>query len=72
MNYKPGEGYDKGYKCRMTGGQKPPHAVNPIEIYWKEYSAGWDDADVKILSEARERNACSKPKCCKKKDFIQD
>ena len=72
MNYTPGDGYDKGFQCRMNGGEKPQQAAIPTNPYWQEYSTGWDDADAKILSEARERNACSKPKCCKKKDFIQD
>lgn len=70
--YTPGEGYDKGYQCRMNGGQKPPQATTPSDPYWSEYSTGWDDANNKIINEAREKNACSKPKCCKNKDFIQD
>lgn len=72
MNYKPGEGYDKGFQCRMNGGAKPTQAVMASDPYWQEYSTGWNDADNKIINEARERNTCSKPKCCKKKDFIQD
>lgn len=72
MNYKPGEGYDKGFQCRMNGGEKPQQAAIPTNPYWQEYSTGWDDANNKIINEARERNSCSKPKCCKKKDFIQD
>lgn len=72
ISYKPGEGYDDGFKCRMNGGSKPPHAINGSDLYWKEYAIGWDDADSKIISEARDRNTCNKPKCCKTKKFIQD
>jgi hypothetical protein len=43
-----------------------------MDPYWKEYKTGWEDADTKIISEARNRNSCSKPKCCKNKNFIQD
>ena len=72
MNYTPGEGYDKGFQCRMNGGEKPQQAAIATNPYWQEYSTGWDDANNKIINEARERNSCSKPKCCKKRDFIQD
>lgn len=71
-SYKPGEGYDKGYQCRMNGGIKPSQAVINSDPYWVEYATGWDDADTKIINEARERNTCTKPKCCKNKNFIQD
>jgi hypothetical protein len=70
--YKPGEGYDKGFNCRMNGGELPNQAVFGMDPYWKEYKTGWEDADTKIINEARERNSCIKPKCCKKKNFIQD
>lgn len=71
-NYTPGEGYDKGFNCRMNGGELPNQAVFSIDPFWKEYKTGWEDADNKIINEARERNACTKPKCCKAKKFIQD
>jgi len=70
--YKAGEGYDKGFNCRMNGGELPNQAIFAMDPYWKEYKTGWEDADTKIISEARERNSCSKPKCCKNKNFIQD
>jgi hypothetical protein len=70
--YKPGEGYDKGFSCRMNGGELPNQAIFGMDPYWKEYKTGWEDADNKIISEARDRNSCTKPKCCKKKNFIQD
>jgi hypothetical protein len=68
--YKPGEGYDKGFTCRMGGGELPNQAIYSVDPFWKEYKTGWED--TKIINEARERNSCTKPKCCKKKDFIQD
>ena len=71
-SYKPGEGYDKGFNCRMNGGELPSQALFMSDPFWSEYKTGWEDADIKIINEARERNTCSKPKCCKKKDFIQD
>lgn len=72
-DYKPGEGYDKGFNCRMSGGQLPSQAVGgSSDPYWQEYATGWRDADNKIIKEARERNECSRPNCCKKKNFIQD
>jgi hypothetical protein len=70
--YKPGEGYDKGFNCRMNGGELPSQAIFMMDPYWKEYKTGWEDADIKIINEAREKNFCTKPKCCKKKNFIQD
>lgn len=54
--YNPGVGYDKGYQCRMNGGPKPSQAITPIDPYWSEYSIGWDDANNKIINEARTRN----------------
>lgn len=73
-SYKPGDGYDKGFTCRMNGGEKPNQAIFNVDPYWKEYSMGWDDADTKIIAEARERNMCGSKKCCgkKKNSFIQD
>jgi hypothetical protein len=56
----------------MNGGQKPIQAMSATDPYWQEYSTGWNDADTKIINEARDRNSCTKPKCCKKKNFIQD
>jgi len=70
--YKPGEGYDKGFTTRMNGGELPNQAVFSIDPYWKEYKTGWEDADLKIINEARQRNSCTSKKCCKKKNFIQD
>jgi hypothetical protein len=70
--YKPGEGYDKGFNCRMNGGELPSQAIFMMDPYWKEYKTGWEDADTKIINESRERNFCTKPTCCKKKNFIQD
>jgi hypothetical protein len=55
-NYKPGEGYDKGFNCRMNGGPKPSQAVWSSDPYWTEYATGWNDADSKIIGEARTRN----------------
>ena len=71
-DYQPGEAYDKGFQCRMNGGSKPSQALQPSEPYWAEYATGWNDADTKIINEARERNSCPKPNCCKNKKFIQD
>ena len=72
-NYTPGEGYDKGYKCRMNGGELPNQALFTPDPFWKEYRTGWEDADTKIVNEARERNLCTSKKCCAKKGkFIQD
>lgn len=72
-NYSPGEGYKKGYQTRMNGGALPSNAmISTQDPYWSEFSTGWQDADEKIISEAREQMSCSKPKCCKKKNFIQD
>ena len=56
----------------MNGGELPSQALFMSDPFWSEYKTGWEDADTKIINEARERNTCSKPKCCKKKDFIQD
>lgn len=61
-NYTPGEGYDKGFICRMNGGDKPQQAQIPLNTYWQEYALGWDEADNKIITEARKRNIGSKPK----------
>lgn len=70
-NYTPGEGYEKGFKCRMSGGQMPTQALGEsLDPYWQEYAIGWRDADTQIINEAREKNNCGKPKCCK--NFIQD
>lgn len=55
-NYVPGEGYDKGFKCRMNGGSKPSQALWSTDPYWQEYQTGWNDADDKIIKEARSRN----------------
>lgn len=72
-NYKPGEGYDKGFNCRMNGGELPNQALFMSDPFWKEYRTGWEDADTKIVNEARERNLCTSKKCCAKKGkFIQD
>lgn len=72
-NYKPGEGYDKGFNCRMSGGELPNQALFMPDPFWKEYRTGWEDADTKIVNEARERNLCTSKKCCAKKGkFIQD
>jgi hypothetical protein len=56
----------------MSGGELPNQAIYSVDPFWKEYKTGWEDADTKIINEARERNSCTKPKCCKNKDFIQD
>jgi hypothetical protein len=69
--YKPGSAYKEGYKTRMNGGEKVSNTINENSVYWQEWLAGWNDAHTKIISEARE-SACSKPKCCKNKKFIQD
>lgn len=55
-SYNPGEGYDKGYRCRMNGGSKPTQALMSSDPFWQEYETGWNDADNKIISEARTRN----------------
>lgn len=69
--YTPGEGYDKGYRSRMAGGQLPVQAVGgSSDPYWQEYATGWKDADDKVIKEARERNQCAENKC--NKGFIQD
>jgi hypothetical protein len=56
-NYIPGEGYDRGFTCRMNGGQKPNQAIMATDPFWQEYATGWNDADLKIITEARKRNA---------------
>ena len=72
MPYTPGEGYDKGYSARMSGGQMPTQAVGgSSDPYWQEYATGWRDADMKIIREARERNSCLS-EFNKSKTFIQD
>jgi hypothetical protein len=72
-NYKPGEGYKKGYETRMNGGSLPSNVmVSSQDPYWSEFSTGWHDAEDKIITEARAKMNCSKPKCCKNKNFIQD
>jgi hypothetical protein len=72
MSYRPGEGYDKGYSARMSGGQLPVQASGgSSDPYWQEYTTGWRDADTKIIKEARERNACLNEDN-KSKTFIQD
>ena len=72
MTYNPGEGYDIGYKARMSGGSMPLQAINgSSDPYWQEYSIGWHDADIKIIKEARERNNCLS-ESNKNKSFIQD
>jgi hypothetical protein len=55
-NYTPGSGYDKGFQCRMNGGAKPVQACMPSDPYWSEYATGWNDADLKIIREARQRH----------------
>ena len=70
-DYTPGSAYDLGYNARMKGSSKPNNVlVAENNVYWQEWLAGWDDAHQKILSEARAKAECSKPKCCK--NFIQD
>jgi hypothetical protein len=69
MSYTPGEGYDKGYKCRMNGGAKPAQADVSPDPYWQEYATGWHDADTKILQEARARNGILNEHG---KQFLQD
>lgn len=71
-NYVPGEGYDIGYKARMSGGHMPAQAVGgSADPYWQEYATGWRDADLKIIQEARQRNGCNSPSCTPK-GFLQD
>jgi hypothetical protein len=70
MNYRPGEGYDKGYTCRMSGGSKPVQAATPSDAYWQEYSTGWEDANEKIINEARARNGMLNEHG--KQQFLQD
>jgi hypothetical protein len=69
MNYTPGEGYDKGFQCRMNGGAKPQQAQIALNPYWEEYATGWNDADTKILAEARARNGLLNEHG---KQFLQD
>jgi hypothetical protein len=72
-DYKPGSGYDAGFKTRMNGGEKPSNVLlAENNVYWTEWLAGWDDAHSQIISESRARNTCSNKKCCKNKKFIQD
>ena len=55
-NYTPGEGYEKGFKCRMSGGPMPTQALGEsLDPYWQEYATGWRDADTQIINEAREK-----------------
>ena len=69
--YKPGSAYSDGFQSRMKGvSRNSINNENPV--YLEEWFAGWDDAHKKIIDEARKTNMCSKPKCCKKKKFIQD
>jgi hypothetical protein len=71
-DYTPGSAYAAGYKTRMNGGDKVSNTLNENSVYWQEWTAGWNDANDKIINEAREKATCSKPKCCKNKKFIQD
>jgi len=70
-NYIPGEGYDRGFKTRMNGGQMASQAVGgSSDPYWQEYATGWRDADIKIIKEARQKHECDSSGC--NKNFIQD
>jgi len=40
----------------MNGGPKLPQATMSTDPYWQEYVIGWDDANSKIIGEARTRN----------------
>ena len=72
MSYIPGEGYDKGYSARMSGGSMPAQAIGgSSDPYWQEYATGWRDADVKIIQEARTRNNITN-ESFENKRFIQD
>lgn len=64
-NYTPGEGYDKGFTCRMNGGAMPSQALMSRDPFWQEYTTGWNDADAKIITEARKRNSVTKSKTLK-------
>jgi ribosome modulation factor len=69
--YKPGSAYSEGFQARMKGVSRTSFtSENPVFI--EEWYAGWDDAHSKIIEEARRANTCSKPNCCRKKNFIQD
>lgn len=68
-DYIPGSAYSKGFKARMEG-QDKSWGLNGNAVYNTEWLAGWEDANTKIITEARANNECTKPKCCK--DFIQD
>jgi hypothetical protein len=69
-DYTPGEGYQKGFSCRMNGGEKPLQALSSSKPYWQEYATGWNDADNKIIKEAREKNNLFEKVI--DKSFIQD
>ena len=72
MSYIAGEGYDKGYKSRMSGGYLPPQANGgSSDPYWQEFATGWRDADTKIIQEARSRNNTTN-ESVENKRFIQD
>jgi len=56
MEYTPGQGYRDGYNDRMTG--KPNKVYkDPTQYYdspyGEEYSAGYREANEKVMREAR-------------------
>lgn len=71
-NYIQGEGYNKGYTTRISGGALPAQAsMGSSDPYWNEYAIGWKDADEKIIREARQKHN-SLVESNKDKTFIQD
>jgi hypothetical protein len=70
-NYRPGEGYEKGFQCRMNGGAKPSQAVMSTDPYWQEYATGWIDADERIIKEARQKHSNLNENIIDK-SFLQD
>jgi hypothetical protein len=68
-NYTPGSAYDAGFKARMQG-QAKTYGQNGNEVYNAEWLVGWEDANTKVINEARANSGCTKPKCCK--NFLQE
>jgi hypothetical protein len=54
----------------MGGAERASNVNESTSVYWEEWATGWDDANTKVITEARQNAGCSKPKCCK--TFIQE
>ena len=55
MSYTAGQGYRDGYNDRQSGSRSrcPFRSGTTDDPYWREYKAGYADADREILEDAR-------------------